>query len=115
MVLTEYYEELVLKYFISVIGEFKNGDFGFHVFVPFINLPRNPKAALGSKVFVYMKNGQFVYMWYSFNLFKPFRKLTWHRAAAPKWYGANTLITTAPGLDGPFANATYWIKPWQFI
>ena len=85
MVLTEYYEELVLKYFISVIGEFKNGDFGFHVFVPFINLPRNPKAALGSKVFVYMKNGQFVYMWYSFNLFKPFRKLTWHHAAAPKW------------------------------
>ena len=29
--------------------------------------------------------------------------------------GANTLSTTAPGLDGPFANATFWIKQWRFL
>ena len=56
MVLTDYFEQLILKYFISVVGEFENEDFGFHTFEPFRKLTRHPKTALGAKVFVYMKN-----------------------------------------------------------
>ena len=41
MVLMEYYHKLILKYFISMVGEFQNEflefNFGFHAFVPHID------------------------------------------------------------------------------
>ena len=57
MVLTEYSQKLILKYFISVLGEFQNKilefNFGFHIFVPFRKLARHLAADPGAKVFVY--------------------------------------------------------------
>ena len=64
MVLTEYYQKLILKYLISAVGEFQNDflefSFGFHTFGPFRNLTRHHAAAPGAKVFVYVTYIQFV-------------------------------------------------------
>ena len=55
MVLTEYSKKLILKYFISAVGEFQNElmefVFGFHVFGTFRKLTRHRAAATGAKVF----------------------------------------------------------------
>ena len=56
MVLTEYSQKLILKYFISTVGESQNEllefDFGFHAFGPFRKLTRHRAATPGAKVFV---------------------------------------------------------------
>ena len=56
MVMTEYSQRLILKYFTRAVCELKNEclelDFGFHAFGPFIKLTRNRAAAPGAKFFV---------------------------------------------------------------
>ena len=49
MVLTDDYQKLILKYFISAVGEFQNINFGFHIFGPFIKLAPHGAAAPGAK------------------------------------------------------------------
>ena len=65
MILTEYPQKLILKYFISAIGEFQNNflgfNLGFHVFGPFRNLTRHCTADLSADIFVYMTYRQFFY------------------------------------------------------
>ena len=47
---------MILKYFISAVGEFQNKelefDFGFHTFGPFRKLTRHRAATPGANVFV---------------------------------------------------------------
>ena len=54
MVLTEYSQKLILKYFISAVGEFQNEflefDFGFHTFGPFRKLTWHRAVTPGAKV-----------------------------------------------------------------
>ena len=81
MVLTEYSHKLILEYFINMVGEFQNGNFGFHTFGPLRKLTPHCAAAPGAKVLVYMTYIQFVYMY------------------------------TAPGLEAPFEKSPSRIKP----
>ena len=54
MVLTEYYQILIIKYFISAVGGFQNEflvfGFGFHAFGPSRKVTRHYSAAPGAKV-----------------------------------------------------------------
>ena len=75
----------------------------------FRKLTRYCAAALGAKVFVYMKYRKFVYMWYSFHANRPFRNISRSQTVlAPNAPG-----TTAPGLDALFENSPSQINPWR--
>ena len=81
MVLTEYFDKLILKYYRSAVGESQNSNFGFHEFETFRKLTPHRSAAPGAKVFVYVTYRKIFYMY------------------------------TAPIFDAPFANSAYRIKP----
>ena len=54
MVIIEYYQKLVLNYFISTVNEFPDSNFGFHAFEPFRKLTSHRAATPGAKVYFYM-------------------------------------------------------------
>ena len=81
MVLTGCYQKMILKYFISAVGEFQHGNFGFHAFGSFRKLTPQRATATGANIFVYMTYRQCVYMY------------------------------TAPRIDAPITNTPSQIKP----
>ena len=108
---------MILKYFISAVGEFQNGDFDFHTFGTFVNITRHCADAPGAKVFVCITYRPFFYMCYSFHSFGKFRMLTQNRSAAPECSWRQR--ATAPRLDAFFVNApsliNLWRRPQKFL